>query len=150
MMGKGSRNASVRKSGKVAKFPLAKFKRFLAYLKIHSRDYGVISSEYKNLLGTQRYILDEIVSGLDEGITTFVILKGRQQGSTTLFQSIDLFYALEYPGILGTFILHEEKVLAKWRAMFEGVIKSMPVRVRLAGFERAKRFRPLYCSTTEA
>jgi len=141
-MGKRSQSAAIHRAGKVAKFPLAKFKRFLAYLKIHSRDYGVISSEYKNLLGTQKYILDEIVSGLDDGITTFVILKGRQQGATTLLQSIDLFYSLEYPGLLGTFILHEEKVLAKWRAMFEGVIKSMPIRVRTVEDGPSKRFRP--------
>src|SRR5580693_8568233 len=101
---------------KVAPFPLQKFKTFLSHIRILSKDYGRVAF---NLLGSQRYILDEICKGLDEGITTFIILKGRQQGSTTLFMAIDFFYALEYPGLLGTFILHEDKALGKWRALIE-------------------------------
>src|ERR1700756_4797998 len=118
---------------KVAPFPLAKLKRYLKHLRIHSRDYGSIPFK---MIGTQRYILDEIVKGLDEGITTFVVLKGRQQGATTLFMAIDFFYALAHPGLLGTFILHEEKALAKWRATIDRQLQSMPARI--AG----KRFRP--------
>jgi hypothetical protein len=118
---------------KVAPFPLAKFKKYLKHLRIHSRDYGNIPFK---MIGTQTYILDEIVKGLDEGITTFVILKGRQQGATTLFMAIDFFYALAYPGLLGTFILHEEKALAKWRAMIEMQLQSMPATIG------NKRFRP--------
>jgi hypothetical protein len=118
---------------KVAPFPLAKFKKYLKHLRIHSRDYGNIPFK---MIGTQTYILDEIVKGLDEGITTFVVLKGRQQGATTLFMAIDFFYALAYPGLLGTFILHEEKALAKWRAMIEMQLQSMPPTIG------NKRFRP--------
>src|SRR6266853_6981142 len=118
---------------KVAKFPLAKFKRYIKHLKIQSRDYGRVSLR---LLGSQKYILDEMVKGLSEGITTFVVLKGRQQGSTTLFLAVDFFYALAHPGLLGTFILHEEKALAKWRAQIEIQLASMPKKVD------GKRFRP--------
>src|SRR5712692_866610 len=118
---------------RVAPFPLRKFKKFLTYLKIQSRDYGRVPL---HLLGSQRYILDEVVKGIAEGITTFVVLKGRQQGSTTLFLAIDFFYALEYAGLLGTFILHEEKALAKWRSQIEIQLASMPYRVG------GKRFRP--------
>jgi len=88
------------------------------------------------MIGTQTYILEEIVKGLDEGITTFVVLKGRQQGATTLFLAVDFFYALNYPGLLGTFILHEEKALAKWRAMIDMQLQSMPQSIN------GRRFRP--------
>src|SRR5262249_420847 len=95
-------------------FPREKFNRFLNYFRIQSPDFkGRIPI---NLLGTQRYILDEVEEGLSRGITTFVILKGRQQGATTLFYLIDMFWAFEHPGLLGTFILHEESALDKWRA----------------------------------
>src|SRR5258708_34126243 len=112
---------------KVAPFPIAKFKKFLSHIKIMSKDYGRVSF---NLLGSQKFILYEICRGLDEGITTFIILKGRQQGSTTLFMAIDFFYAMEYPGLLGTFILHEEKALGKWRALIEMMIESMPPSIK--------------------
>jgi Terminase RNaseH-like domain len=119
--------------GQVAPFPLAKFKAYLKNLRIHSRDYGNMPF---NMVGTQKYMLDEIIKGLDEGITTFVVLKGRQQGATTLFLAIDFLYALLYPGLLGTFILHEEKALAKWRASIEMLLQGMPFRVN------GTRFRP--------
>src|SRR5882672_9238537 len=121
-------------SDRIAPFPLAKFKRYLRYLRIHSKDYGNVPFK---MIGTQKYILNEIVNGLKDGITTFVILKGRQQGATTLFLAIDFFYALMHPGLLGTFILHEEKALAKWRAMIDMQIQSMPAKVG------GKKFRPV-------
>src|SRR5713101_2761280 len=135
MAGKVKKNTSPKIGGigRVAPFPLAKFNRYIKHLRIHSRDYGNIPFR---MIGTQKYILAEIVKGLSEGITTFVILKGRQQGSTTLFLAIDFFYALAYPGILGTFILHEEKALGKWRAMIDMQLQSMPVKLE------GKRFRP--------
>lgn len=94
------------------------------------------------LLGTQQYILDEIVAGLKEGKTTFVFLKGRQLGSTTLIMAINFFFALEYPGLLGVFILHEEKALNKWRSLIDIQLKSMPEKIRLPDGKRA-RFRPI-------
>ncbi len=124
-------------SAKVAPFPIAKFRKFLSYIKIMSKDYGRVSF---NLLGSQKYILNEICRGLDEGITTFIILKGRQQGSTTLFMAIDFFYALNYPGLLGTFILHEEKALGKWRALIEMMLESMPPSIKVNG--KRRKFRP--------
>jgi len=125
------------KPSKVAPFPIKRFLRFVKRIKILSKDYGRIDVEF---LGTQEFILDEIVKGIKEGITTFVILKGRQQGSTTLFMLINFFYALEYKGLLGTFILHEEKALGKWRALIDMLLESMPLYVVEDGKKR--RFRP--------
>jgi len=127
----------VPKASKVAPFPIRKFRKFISYIKILSKDYGRVPFI---LLGSQAYILDEVCKGLDEGITTFVILKGRAQGATTLFIAVDFFYALEYAGLLGTFILHEEKALGKWRALIEMMLESMPYRVKVDG--KARKFRP--------
>lgn len=125
------------KTGQVAKFPLAKFKKFLSYLKINSRDYGRVPFR---LLGSQRYALDEVVKGINEGITTFVILKGRGGGITTLFIAVDFFYAMRTRGLLGTFILHEEKALEKWRSIIELFVDSMPLYIIYGG--RKIKFRP--------
>jgi hypothetical protein len=122
---------------KVAPFPLKKFKEYVSHIKILSKDFGRISLRF---VGSQQYILDEVVRGLEDGITTFVILKGRQQGATTLFMVINFFYALNYKGLLGTFILHEEKALGKWRALIEMMLESMPPTIKVNG--KRKRFRP--------
>lgn len=122
---------------KVEPFPIKKFKEYVSHIKILSKDYGRVNLRF---LGSQSYILDEVCKGLDEGITTFVILKGRQQGATTLFMAIDFFYALNYKGLLGTFILHEEKALAKWRAQIDIQIAAMPAYITVKGKKR--KFRP--------
>src|SRR5262249_54739404 len=59
-------------------FPLEKFLLFCKQLKILTKDFGLIPFK---LLGSQQYILDEIVKGMSEGICSFVILKSRQLGS---------------------------------------------------------------------
>jgi hypothetical protein len=124
--------------GQVAPFPREQFERFLQRVKIQSRDFkGRITVK---LLGTQRYILDEIEKALAKGITTIVILKGRQQGASTILYLIDLFWGFSNPGLLGTFILHEESALDKWRANIEVSLDSMPLSVSVAG--KRKRFRP--------
>lgn len=124
-------------TGKVAPFPLKKFLKFISHLKVQSRDFGRIPFK---LLGTQKYILDEVVKGLKEGITVFVILKGRQIGSSTFFIALDMFYGLEYPGLQGAMILHEERALDRWRAIIDIFIDTLPKKVHRNG--RLVAFRP--------
>src|SRR5215470_11428240 len=121
----------------VAPFPRAKFEKFCSYARIQSRDYGRVPMSF---LGTQLYVLDCLQEGIKDGITSFIYLKGRQLGITTLFILIDFFYAFEHPGLLGTFIIHEEKALDKWRATLEGVYNSLPPTIVVKG--KRKRFKP--------
>src|SRR5215469_14164446 len=95
----------VRSDGKVEPFPRDRFLKFCAALRIQSRDEGLAPFR---LLGSQTYILDEICKGREEGISTFVILKSRQLGSSTFFLALDLFWAFEYSGSLGVFATHED------------------------------------------
>src|SRR6266849_2932483 len=125
------------RASSVAPFPRAKFETFISYLKIQSRDYGRIPFR---LIGSQRYILDEMEKAIAEGMTTIVVLKSRQQGSTTLFIAIDMFYAFEHGGLLGTFILHEEKALAKWRATIDIFLETMPNQITVNG--KKTKFKP--------
>ena len=64
------------------KFNLQQFYRFCSNLKIETKEEGLRKMDH--LLGTQTYVMDEISSGLEEGIHFFVILKGRQLGITTI------------------------------------------------------------------
>lgn len=132
------RSAVPQLTGKVAPFPRAKFEKFLTHVKIRSRDYrGRIKFVY---LGTQKYIIDGICAALERGVTTIVILKGRQIGASTILYLLDLFWAFEHEALLGTFVLHEDDALAKWRENIEVTLDSMPLFVKVRG--KKKRFRP--------
>src|SRR5260370_24863272 len=91
---------------KVAPFPRVKFMRFLSRLRIQSKDEGLVPFR---LLGSQVYTLDQVCDALDQGVTTFIILKARQLGMTSFWIAVDLFWAFEHKGLLGTFILHKEE-----------------------------------------
>lgn len=112
-----------RPDGSVAKFPLERFMDFCGQLLIQSRDSGVVNFE---LLGSQLYVLEQIVEGLDRGVTTFVILKGRQQGISTLFLALDLFEAFEHPGTIGVFATHDEGSRDQFRNQIEVFLTGLP------------------------
>lgn len=148
----------------VAPFPRERFLTFLSRLKVQSKDYGLIGF---SLLGGQRYVMEEMVEALDRGITTFVILKARQIGMTTFFIALDMFWAFEYKGLLGTFILHKEEARDDWRAAIEVFYDEIPSKVTIDGqslkfkprkirhnrnilsFANGSRFRYLIAGTTE-
>lgn len=140
----------------VAPFPTDKFLKFLSHLKVQSKDYGLVPFR---LLGSQRYVLDQIVEGLARGITTFVILKNRQAGISTLLLALDMFWAFEHKGMLGVFILHEETARDDFRAAVEVFFAETPkgylVRYvrhnrNLLMLKNASRFRYLIAGTGEA
>lgn len=115
--------------GKVAPFPRARFLEFIKRLRVQTKDFGLIPLK---LLGSQLYILDEIEKGLSEGITTFVILKARQLGSSTLFLAIDLFWAFEHQGLLGVFATHDEGSRDQFRAQIVQFLGNLPNKFRVA------------------
>lgn len=109
--------------GSVSEFPIAKFFAFCRQLRIQSKDSGVVMFE---LLGSQLYVLEEICKGLKEGKTTFVILKGRQQGISTLFLALDLFEAFIHPGTIGVFATHDEGSRDQFRNQIEVFLTGLP------------------------
>jgi hypothetical protein len=109
--------------GSVSKFPREKFLAFCRQLRIQSKDSGVV---YFELLGSQLYVLDEMIKGLDKGITTFVILKARQLGISTFFLALDLFEAFEHPGTIGVFATHDEGSRDQFRNQIEVFLTGLP------------------------
>ena len=110
-------------SSTVAPFPRARFLAFVKTLKVQSKDYGLVPFR---LLGSQRYLLDEIERGLAQGITVFYILKNRQAGISTFLLALDLFWAFEHKGLLGVFITHEEGSRDDFRAAIEVFFAETP------------------------
>jgi hypothetical protein len=112
----------------VAPFPVDHFMEFLSRLKVQSKDYGLVPFR---LLGSQRYVLDNIVDGLSRGVTTFVILKNRQAGISTLMLAIDMFWAFKFKGLLGVFMTHEETARDDFRATVEVFFAETPIKYRV-------------------
>jgi hypothetical protein len=111
------------RSRTVAKFPRARFEKFCEVVRIASKDYG---NQPLRLLGGQRFALDEICKGLDEGISEFVILKSRQIGMTTLILVLDIFWAMEHAGLLAAFATHNDQNREKSRAILEMLFAHLP------------------------
>src|SRR5258708_5898527 len=105
-------SASPANSGNGETFPLKRFEKFCSQLKIQSKDYGLTRFR---MLGSQRYILDEICKALYEGASTLVILKARQLGASTFFIALDMFWAYEYKGLGGVFVTHTDNSREQFR-----------------------------------
>lgn len=80
----------------------------------------------KSLLGTQRYVIDEIARGLENNVHYFVILKGRQQGITTITQALDLFWHFAHAGMQGTLVANDEVNRDVFKSTFAMYLDGLP------------------------
>ena len=104
-------------------FPRQRFLAFLSRLKIQTKDFGMVSFE---MLGTQSYVLEEMCAAIDRGVTTFLILKARQLGMSTFFIALDLFWAMDHPGLLASFVTHTDQAKAAFRNMIKIFFAHLP------------------------
>lgn len=114
--------------GRVEPFPRIRFLEFLKVLRVQTKDYGLVRLK---LLGSQVYVMDEIIKGLEEGVTTFVILKARQLGISTFFLALDLFWAFEHEGLLGCFVTHDEASRDQFRNQIDVFLTTLPEAYRI-------------------
>lgn len=108
------------------KFPLATFWKFCAALRIDSKEFGEITLAKENLLGTQIYVIEQIAKGIDEGCHHFVILKGRQQGITTICIALDLFWCFRHGGMSGSLVTHTDEAREMFRATIQMYMDGLP------------------------
>lgn len=125
---KKARAKFVMPDGSVEEFPVDRFLKFVSVLQVQTKDEGLISLK---LLGSQQYVLDEIVEGLKEGVTTFIILKNRQAGISTFFLALDLFWAFEYKGLLGVFATHDEGSRDQFRNQIDLFMTTLPSKYKV-------------------
>lgn len=114
--------------GSVEPFPYERFLTFVGALMVQTKDYGLVNLK---LLGSQLYVLTEIMAGLEDGVTTFVILKARQLGISTLFLALDLFWAFEHQGLLGIFATHDEGSRDQFRNQIDVFLTTLPKGYRI-------------------
>lgn len=101
------------------------FDKFCNELQIDTKEKGIIKIG-PNLLGTQKYVLDEISKGLEEDSHFFVILKGRQLGITTISLALDLYWQFVHPGFNGTLVTHDEESRNLFRSTLDMYLNHLP------------------------
>ncbi len=113
------------------KFPLARFDQFCTSLPVDSKEKGRVMLSPKKQLGTQRYAIEEIVKGLEEGVHFFDILKARQLGCTTITLALDLFWHFEHPGMQGTLAVDSEENREMMRSTLKLFHEGLPGDMRI-------------------
>lgn len=150
---KSARKAMRGQDGGVAKFPKERFLKFIDKLLIQSKDAGLVKFD---MLESQHYAMEEIIKGIDDGVTTFLFLKARQLGISTFFLALDLFWAFEYPGMGGIFATHDEGSRDQFRNQIDVFLSGLPSshkvgarasNVRMLILENLSTFRYLVAGT---
>jgi hypothetical protein len=120
-------------------FDPVKFERFCSKLRIDSKELGRIPLTF---LGSQRYAVEEIAKGLALGIHTFVILKGRQMGISTVLLALDLYWMFKNEGLKGAVVTDTDDNRELFRSYIAEYIDSLPP-VAQAPIERHNRVQLL-------
>lgn len=111
------------------KFDLQHFYKFCSELKIETKEEGL--KKMGNLLGTQKYVMEEIQKGLAEDIHFFVILKGRQLGITTVSLALDLYWQFTHPGWQGTLVADTEENRDMFRSTLGMYMDGLPKEYKI-------------------
>jgi len=85
---------------------IEKFWIWSKYLYINSKDYGLIRFSPQQWWGSQKYLLKELYKADDE-TRTFIILKARQLGITSLCNALTLFYHQTIPNSKGAIFVSD-------------------------------------------
>lgn len=108
-------------------FTLGSFINFCSILRIEAKEH--LGFTPLKMFGTQKYVMDEITQGLAAGVHNFTILKGRQQGISTILQALDLYWLFRYKGMQGGLITQDEPTLVTFRSMFDSWMSRMQENV---------------------
>lgn len=104
------------------------FLEFIKYIKINSKE---LQSEDKfgshfELWPSQNLALDLLVDGLEHDAHTFMVGKARQQGISTLFEVLTIFWLAIHPSMMGAYIIDKEKNLPAIRDKIKRYFESFP------------------------
>lgn len=102
--------------------PLKQFPQFCENLTINSKEHGLVKLHF---WGTQRYYLEEIQRGMEDGVREFIALKGRQGGISTVSLALLLYWINKYRGSLGAMITDDGSNLVRFRSILSGYMKSL-------------------------
>src|SRR5256885_7288706 len=108
-------------------FDTTRFEGFCRRLRIDSKEKGRIPFTW---LGTQRYFVEQIAQGLKDDIHTFVVLKGRQIGISTISLAFDLYWMFKNSGLQGAVVTDTDENRELFRSYVEQYMASLPKAAR--------------------
>ncbi len=111
----------------MADFSLERFEAFCSKLKVPTKERGVVPLRF---MGTQRYTMQEINSGLREDVHSFVILKGRQLGISTVTLALDLYWLFKHPGLRGLLVTDTDQNRELFRNNITSFMDSLPAAAK--------------------
>lgn len=114
----------------MAAFSIAHFEKFCESLLIDTKERGRIPLRW---LGTQRYFVQEVAKGLEQGIHNFIILKGRQEGISTITIALTLYWLFGHKGLQGAMVTDSDDNKTKFRSTLQMYIRSMAPGWRVRG-----------------
>ena len=107
---------------------LSLFLGFISVLSIDSKESGVGPLM---LYGSQKRYLAELIDGLNRDIHTFVCLKARQLGISTVALAVDLFWLIVHPGMQGAIVTDTDGNRDKFRIILTRMLASLPAGYRV-------------------
>lgn len=108
-------------------FSVERFERFCGQLKIGSKELGLVPLKW---IGSQRYVMNEIADGLKNDVHSFVVLKGRQMGISTVTLALDLYWLFKYPGLQGAVVTDTDDNRELFRSHLTQYMDSLPQRFK--------------------
>lgn len=105
------------------KFSVARFEAFCKLLQIDSKEKGPKPLTW---LGSQRYFIEEIAEGLERDVHTFVVLKGRQMGVSTISLALDLYWLFRHGGMQGAVVTDTDENRELFRSYLDQYMESLP------------------------
>lgn len=119
---------------------LSLFLKFIDKLRIDSKE--VVAEDERgsrlDLWNTQRLALEQLAEGLDRGQFMFYILKGRQEGISTITLAILLFWVAVHPRTIAALVCNNDEVRDAFRDTLKRYHESFPENFFGARFAKVR------------
>lgn len=104
------------------------FEQFISYVRINSKEVPAVDKlgAPLDLWPSQKIALNTVVKGLEHGAHAFMFGKARQQGISTFFEVLDIFWLATHNSMMGAYIIDKEKNLPAIRDKIKRYFKSFP------------------------
>ncbi|HUP07667.1 MAG TPA: hypothetical protein VMU47_10980 [Caldimonas sp.] len=109
-------------------FSAAHFERFCSLLKIDSKEKGSVPFKWT---GAQRYLVNEIERALRDNVHTFMVLKARQLGISTLCLALDLYWMFMHKGLQGALVTDTDENRESFKATLTQYHDALPRQARV-------------------
>lgn len=99
---------------------------FIDFCKTLTIDTKELGKTRLKMIGTQRYLIDQIAEALNNDIHTFIVLKGRQQGISTICLALDLYWLFGHLGLQGSMVTDTDDNRTMFRSILTQYMEGLP------------------------